>query len=384
MSREKEKAKRGGIKPNTENRSVHNVLEKNRRAHLKDCFESLKHEVMETDDEKKASHLAVLKSAVRCIQQLQKQSEQLQRDHERVLKEKTSSQQRFIDLKREVMANNPCFDVLAYLHSNEDDADSQATCTAPGSPAPLYKPSDDRSHTSSQQPEQSSTSRSTAPVSPSRRSAGSSSPPERSNDSNATRKKSRDPDSSDSPAKSRRPPIKSVTEILRETSSEPTASTPASPPVKSPASAEGKKVLPIKLRILQDQQDGMFLDRTKASPVLSPISPALETHLSPSVQENCGLNGLSKIAVPYTENMTVPMINNATYWPDHNLTAFPFYARSGFPMSMFPMNQFLVPVSNGTAGQIPHVVMMPALGSLYGQQVQAAANPPRSDSPSSS
>lgn len=35
---------------------------------MKDCFESLKLEVMESDDDKKASHLAVLKSAVRCIQ----------------------------------------------------------------------------------------------------------------------------------------------------------------------------------------------------------------------------------------------------------------------------------------------------------------------------
>ena len=39
-----------------------------RRAHLKDCFEALKQEVLEGDDEKKASHLAVLKNAVRCIQ----------------------------------------------------------------------------------------------------------------------------------------------------------------------------------------------------------------------------------------------------------------------------------------------------------------------------
>lgn len=41
-----------------------------RRAHLKDCFEALKNEVLENDDDKKASHLAVLRSAVRCLQVL--------------------------------------------------------------------------------------------------------------------------------------------------------------------------------------------------------------------------------------------------------------------------------------------------------------------------
>ncbi|KAG7470585.1 hypothetical protein MATL_G00115510 [Megalops atlanticus] len=48
-------------------REVHNKLEKNRRAHLKECFETLKKNIP-TVEEKKTSNLSVLRSALRYIQ----------------------------------------------------------------------------------------------------------------------------------------------------------------------------------------------------------------------------------------------------------------------------------------------------------------------------
>uniref|UniRef100_A0A672SRB3 Max-binding protein MNT n=1 Tax=Sinocyclocheilus grahami TaxID=75366 RepID=A0A672SRB3_SINGR len=48
-------------------REVHNKLEKNRRAHLKECFETLKKNIPHVD-EKKTSNLSVLRSALRYIQ----------------------------------------------------------------------------------------------------------------------------------------------------------------------------------------------------------------------------------------------------------------------------------------------------------------------------
>ncbi|RLV89387.1 hypothetical protein DV515_00014896, partial [Chloebia gouldiae] len=48
-------------------REVHNKLEKNRRAHLKECFETLKRNIPNVDD-KKTSNLSVLRSALRYIQ----------------------------------------------------------------------------------------------------------------------------------------------------------------------------------------------------------------------------------------------------------------------------------------------------------------------------
>lgn len=48
-------------------REVHNKLEKNRRAHLRECFEFLRKQLPAIDD-KKLSNLGILKSALRHIQ----------------------------------------------------------------------------------------------------------------------------------------------------------------------------------------------------------------------------------------------------------------------------------------------------------------------------
>ncbi|CAD6236137.1 GSCOCG00008067001-RA-CDS, partial [Cotesia congregata] len=48
-------------------REVHNKLEKNRRAHLKECFELLKKQ-LPAQDEKKSSNLSILHAANRHIQ----------------------------------------------------------------------------------------------------------------------------------------------------------------------------------------------------------------------------------------------------------------------------------------------------------------------------
>eukprot|EP00058_Branchiostoma_floridae_P010476 XP_002595964.1 hypothetical protein BRAFLDRAFT_96736 [Branchiostoma floridae] len=48
-------------------REVHNKLEKNRRAHLKECFEVLKRHIPNMED-KKTSNLCILRSALRYIQ----------------------------------------------------------------------------------------------------------------------------------------------------------------------------------------------------------------------------------------------------------------------------------------------------------------------------
>lgn len=55
----------GGRRAGT--REVHNKLEKNRRAHLRECFEVLRKQLPAVDD-KKLSNLGILKSALRYIQ----------------------------------------------------------------------------------------------------------------------------------------------------------------------------------------------------------------------------------------------------------------------------------------------------------------------------
>lgn len=48
-------------------REVHNKLEKNRRAHLKECFEQLKRQLPQMPDEKKTSNLLILSNASKYI-----------------------------------------------------------------------------------------------------------------------------------------------------------------------------------------------------------------------------------------------------------------------------------------------------------------------------
>ncbi|GBP14069.1 Max-binding protein MNT [Eumeta japonica] len=57
-----------GSAPRAGTREVHNKLEKNRRAHLKECFELLKRQLPATPDDKKTSNLSILGSAIRYIQ----------------------------------------------------------------------------------------------------------------------------------------------------------------------------------------------------------------------------------------------------------------------------------------------------------------------------
>ena len=48
-------------------KAIHNTLEKNRRAHLKDCFENLQNELPQYRD-KKVTNLAILNYTLKYIQ----------------------------------------------------------------------------------------------------------------------------------------------------------------------------------------------------------------------------------------------------------------------------------------------------------------------------
>ncbi|CAN9511339.1 unnamed protein product [Ophioblennius macclurei] len=82
-------------------REVHNKLEKHRRAHLKECFETLKKNIPNID-EKKTSNLSVLRSALRYIQTLKRKEKEYEHDMERLAREKIATQQRLDELKNEL------------------------------------------------------------------------------------------------------------------------------------------------------------------------------------------------------------------------------------------------------------------------------------------
>ncbi|XP_029557674.1 MAX network transcriptional repressor b [Salmo trutta] len=112
-------------------REVHNKLEKNRRAHLKDCFDTLKKNVPNVD-EKKTSNLSVLRSALRYIQTLKRKEKEYEHEMERLAREKISTQQRLAELKNEL---SQCMDVmeidkvLRQTVQPEDDQASTSTAS---------------------------------------------------------------------------------------------------------------------------------------------------------------------------------------------------------------------------------------------------------------
>ncbi|XP_058799498.1 uncharacterized protein LOC131668985 isoform X2 [Phymastichus coffea] len=81
-------------------REVHNKLEKNRRAHLKECFELLKKQ-LPSQDEKKSSNLSILHAAIRHIQALRKKERDFEHEMERLAREKITAQQKLVSLKKE-------------------------------------------------------------------------------------------------------------------------------------------------------------------------------------------------------------------------------------------------------------------------------------------
>lgn len=112
-------------------REVHNKLEKNRRAHLKECFETLKKNVPNVD-EKKTSNLSVLRSALRYIQTLKRKEKEYEHEMERLAREKIATQQRLAELKNEL---SQCMDVieidrvLRQTIQPEDDQASTSTAS---------------------------------------------------------------------------------------------------------------------------------------------------------------------------------------------------------------------------------------------------------------
>ncbi|XP_046803661.1 putative uncharacterized protein DDB_G0277255 isoform X4 [Lucilia cuprina] len=84
-------------------REVHNKLEKNRRAHLKECYEALKNQLsLKDEDRRKTSNLAILGEALKCVQTFQKRAQELEVESEHLANEKINLQKRIVSLKREL------------------------------------------------------------------------------------------------------------------------------------------------------------------------------------------------------------------------------------------------------------------------------------------
>ncbi|XP_033748321.1 max-binding protein MNT-like [Pecten maximus] len=115
-------------------REVHNKLEKNRRAHLKECFEFLKNQIPTLED-KRTSNLSILRGSLRYIQALRRKEKEYELEMQRLAREKISLQERMAMLKSELVRMNIEVDINQWAVIPDDqDSNSTSTATEQGSP----------------------------------------------------------------------------------------------------------------------------------------------------------------------------------------------------------------------------------------------------------
>ncbi|KAK3084293.1 hypothetical protein FSP39_011159 [Pinctada imbricata] len=127
----KEKRRSGGAGT----REVHNKLEKNRRAHLKECFDFLKKQIPTLED-KRSSNLGILRGSIRYIQALKRKEREYEQEMQRLAREKISLRERMSSLKMELAAMNIEVD-LNQWRTLPDDCESNSTSTATEQGSPI-------------------------------------------------------------------------------------------------------------------------------------------------------------------------------------------------------------------------------------------------------
>jgi len=121
-------------------REIHNRLEKHRRAHLKDCFDSLKAEVPCQRD-RKITNLQVLNFAIKYIQTLTRKERTYEREIAVLNARNVELQQRLSLLKNDL--NSQGHDVDSWLNSSTTDVDGSIS-TRTASEAEMYRTFDDQ------------------------------------------------------------------------------------------------------------------------------------------------------------------------------------------------------------------------------------------------
>lgn len=85
-------------------RELHKTLEKNRRAHLRQCFEILKEELPRSEyTDKKTSHINIIKCAIRYIQHLKRAECEYEHEIERLARAKIRFQNQLAQLKDDLL-----------------------------------------------------------------------------------------------------------------------------------------------------------------------------------------------------------------------------------------------------------------------------------------
>ncbi|XP_041797347.1 max-binding protein MNT isoform X2 [Chelmon rostratus] len=116
--------------PTDDSRHLDNKKRPGGRAHLKECFETLKKNIPNID-EKKTSNLSVLRSALRYIQTLKRKEKEYEHDMERLAREKIATQQRLAELKNDLSQWMDVIEIDRVLRQTvQPEEDQASTSTA--------------------------------------------------------------------------------------------------------------------------------------------------------------------------------------------------------------------------------------------------------------
>lgn len=118
-------------------REVHNKLEKNRRAHLKECFDFLKRNIPNLED-RRTSNLGILRSSLRYIQNLKRKEREFELEMQKFAHEKIVLQEKIHTLKGELNKMNIHVDLnaISFIPDTDNDSNSTSTATERGTPPP--------------------------------------------------------------------------------------------------------------------------------------------------------------------------------------------------------------------------------------------------------
>ncbi|XP_067933681.1 uncharacterized protein [Watersipora subatra] len=120
-------------------RETHNKLEKNRRAHLKECFELLRCE-LPSSDERKSSNLSTLRSALRLIEHLNNKQKELESERRRMTKLKNSKLAQINSLKKELSDKGIDYNIDDWIEVHHTSTNSTNTASECGDPTPENLP----------------------------------------------------------------------------------------------------------------------------------------------------------------------------------------------------------------------------------------------------
>ncbi|KAF6018378.1 MNT [Bugula neritina] len=119
------------IRKSLGNRETHNKLEKNRRAHLRECFDQLRKELPFVD-ERRASNLSTLKSAIRVIENLASRHKELEADKKRLQRLKSTRQAHINTLRKELRDKGVEYNIEDWIEGTKSSTNSTSTASECG------------------------------------------------------------------------------------------------------------------------------------------------------------------------------------------------------------------------------------------------------------